>query len=72
MTADPSTALQRARTDLVAALSEIEDKLNLPKRARRSAARMRDENPFAFSGLVLVAIAGVAGLVWGAVRLIRK
>jgi hypothetical protein len=68
MTAELPTQAQRARAELAATVSEIEAKLNLPKRVRR----LRDERPFLFTGIGLGLAVATAGAVWGAVRLIRK
>ena len=79
MTAEPSESVQRARFELQTALTEIEFRLNLPERIRRSAervrsqvVRLRDERPFVFTELALGLALAIAAAVWGALRLIRK
>jgi hypothetical protein len=79
MTAESSEAVRVARFELLTALEEIEALVNVPRRARRSAAELRarlvllrDESPFVFTGLALALAGGAAAAVWGALRLIRK
>lgn len=71
--------VERARAELKAALSAIEEKANVPRRVsqatERGAVRARlfaDRNPIA----AIAAVAGVAVatgfLVWGAVRLMTR
>jgi len=56
------TEVERARAELVSALQEFEDKINIPKRIRR----MREEEPgklYAAVGAVGTVAAGVVSLV---------
>ncbi|WP_155865149.1 hypothetical protein [Gryllotalpicola ginsengisoli] len=55
----PTAEVQRARAELVAALSEFEDKINVPKRIRRFKA----EAPQKFYAVVGTAGTVAAGLV---------
>lgn len=74
--ADP---VERARTELKAALHAIEEKANLPKRAAKateraavSARAYADRNP---TGAAIAAVGvalAVGALVWGAVRLYTR
>lgn len=70
---------EQARQALVATLNAIEDKLNVPKRARRAADRGRirlrrayaQNPPVVLAGTAAVALAaGVA--VWGLVRVLGR
>lgn len=53
------TEVERARAELVAALSELEDKVNVPKRIRR----MKEEDPGKFMAAVSAVGAVAAGIV---------
>jgi hypothetical protein len=53
------TEVERARAELVAALSELEDKINVPKRIRR----MREEQPGKFKAAVSAAGTVAAGVL---------
>lgn len=70
--ADP---VERARTELKAALAAIEEKGNLPRRASRAYDRAADRarefsqrNPALAAAGVIAAAAAVGALVWAAVR----
>ena len=63
------TEVERARAELVAALTELEDKVNIPKRIRR----MREEEPgklYAIGSAVGAVAAGVVAL--GVLAIIRR
>lgn len=70
MTSDHSeTEVERARAELVSALSELEDKINIPKRIRR----LREEDPgkfFAGVSAVGTVAAGIVAL--GVMLLVRR
>ncbi len=69
MTSEGETEVQRARAELVAALTELEDKVNVPKRIRR----MRAEHPSRFFAAVGTAGTVAAGLVTlGVAALVRR
>ena len=53
------TEVERARAELVAALSELEEKVNVPKRIRR----MRAEEPGKFKAAVSAAGTVAAGVI---------
>lgn len=59
MTSDQSPEVRKARAELVAALSELEDKLNVPKRLRR----FRTEQPAKFRAAVAGAASAGAGIL---------
>ena len=63
------TEVERARAELVAALTELEDKVNIPKKIRR----MREDEPGKFRAVVSGAGAVAAGvLALGIVVLTRR
>jgi hypothetical protein len=70
MTGDnPQTEVERARAELVSALTELEDKVNVPKRVRR----LREEDPGRFMALASAVGALGAGIVAiGVVAVVRK
>lgn len=79
MTADNGTAapseptpVQKARADLVATLSEIEDRLNIPKRALRKARELRRDRPLLFAGLAGAAAAATGLLGWLVIAVRRR
>ena len=79
MTDEPVSDIERARAEFAATLSEIEAKLNLPKRARASVKRSRDrfeklkeENPIALTGIIAGAVVAVGGGAWLAIRMLKK
>ncbi|WP_426517799.1 DUF3618 domain-containing protein [Diaminobutyricibacter sp. McL0618] len=79
MTTETPSDIERARAELTATLDAIEDKLNVPKRARlaveragRRAQKLRDENPVAFVATAVGAAALVGGAVWLVVRAVRN
>jgi hypothetical protein len=71
MTTDRSD-VERARADLAETLDAIEYKLNFPKRTSERVQRLRKENPLALVGIALAAAAAVAGVVWLAIRVVKK
>ncbi|HEY0247110.1 MAG TPA: hypothetical protein VGC45_02515 [Gryllotalpicola sp.] len=63
------TEVERARAELVAALTELEDKVNVPKKVRR----MREQEPRKFFAAVGTAGTVAAGLLTlGVLSLIRR
>jgi len=63
------TEVERARAELVSALTELEDKVNVPKRVRR----MREEEPGKFLATVSAVGTAAAGLVaLGVLALVRR
>jgi hypothetical protein len=63
------TEVERARAELVAALSELEDKVNIPKRIRR----MREEDPGRFMATVSAVGSAAAGIVaLGVLIIVRR
>jgi len=65
----PETDVERARAELVAALSELEDKINVPKRIRR----MKEEDPGKFMAAVSAVGAVAAGIVTvGILAIVRR
>lgn len=75
MTTELQAETVRARAELAAALDALEDKLNLPKRARAALAQATEwgrEHPVALAGVTVGAIAGVVGSVMLAVRVVRR
>ncbi|GAB2528005.1 DUF3618 domain-containing protein [Paramicrobacterium agarici] len=72
MTAEKLPTTAEARADLAATLDAIEDKLNVPKQAKATYERLREQNPAAL-------VAGAAGVatavglgVWAVVRAVIK
>ncbi|GAA1516767.1 4-aminobutyrate aminotransferase-like enzyme [Agromyces terreus] len=68
-------ASERARADFAETLNALEDKLNLPKQARRKGRqvkarlrRMADEQPGVLLGAAIGAVAVVGVTVWLVVR----
>jgi hypothetical protein len=68
-------ASERARADFAETLNALEDKLNVPKQARRKAAevkvklrRLADEQPGTVLGVAVGAVAVVGVAVWLIVR----
>lgn len=63
------TEVERARAELVAALSELEDKVNIPKRIRR----MREEDPGKFlAGVSAVGTVAAGIIALGVTLLVRR
>lgn len=74
--ADP---VERARTELKAALHAIEEKANVPKRAAKateratvSARQFADRNPTGAAAAAVGVALAVGLVVWGAVRLYTR
>lgn len=72
MTGEAISETERARAELAAALSELEEKLNIPKRVRRRVAELRENSPLAVAGIVIGGAIAVGGLVWLAARPHRR
>ncbi|TAM70597.1 MAG: DUF3618 domain-containing protein [Microbacteriaceae bacterium] len=72
MTADRVTEVERARAELVAALNAIEDKVNVPRRAKRAIRVLREDHPLASAALAVVAIAAVGATTWLVVSRLRR
>lgn len=62
------TDVERARAELVSALQEFEEKINVPKRIRR----MRDEEPAKLYSILGTVGAAAAGLVTLVVAMRRR
>ncbi|GAA4170098.1 hypothetical protein [Gryllotalpicola koreensis] len=63
------TEVERARAELVAALTELEDKVNIPKRIRR----LRAEDPGKFlAGLSAVGTVAAGLVALGVTVLVRR
>ena len=64
--------VEEARARLAATLDAIEDKLNVPKRARATAARVKASyrrNPMPWiAGAVAAAAAVAGGIAWAVIR----
>jgi len=68
---DAGARVVRARAELAVALDELEDRFNLPKRARAFKKRMQASyrsNPAVWIAGAAGAAAAVGLLVWAAVR----
>lgn len=72
MTADRVSEVQRARAELVEALNAIEDKANLPRRAKRALRVLREDYPLASVAVAVVAVAAVGAATWIAVSRLRS
>ena len=79
MTTDLPSDVKKARAELVSTLGAIEDKLNVPRRARLAVRRagrrieeLRTENPIALAAVAVGAAALIGGAVWLVVRAVRK
>lgn len=63
------TEVERARSELVSALTELEDKINIPKRIKR----MRAEEPGKFlAGLSAVGTVAAGLVALGILSLVRR
>ncbi|GAB3615731.1 hypothetical protein GCM10027416_02880 [Okibacterium endophyticum] len=63
---------ERAREELVATLNAIEDRLNVPKRAKAKINELKETNPGALIAGAAGVAAGVGLVVWGIVRSFTK
>jgi len=72
MTAEKSAEVRRARTELVATLNAIEDRLNVPKRVLRQVQRTRAEKPAVFYSAVAGAVGALGAVGWLAVRVLGR
>ncbi len=61
-------ASQRARADFASTLNELEDQLNLPKRAKKKWRAFADERPGAAVAVAVGVVAAVGVTVWLVVR----
>lgn len=68
MTAEPGAEVARARAELTDALNSIEDRLNIPKQARR----LREEHPAVVAAVIAGATVAVAAALWLGVRAVRR
>jgi hypothetical protein len=66
--AKKETEVERARAELVSALSELEDKVNIPKRIRR----LREEDPGRFLAGVSAVGTVAAGIIALGVTILVK
>ncbi|HEY5223078.1 MAG TPA: DUF3618 domain-containing protein [Microbacteriaceae bacterium] len=71
MTADRVTEVAKARAELVETLNAIEDKVNIPRRAKRAIRVLREDYPLASVALTVVAIAAVGAAGWIVVSRLR-
>ncbi|MFH8251293.1 hypothetical protein ACH3VR_13055 [Microbacterium sp. B2969] len=67
--------VEKARTELKAALAAIEDKANVPRRIERTSDRLKrqarafaKDNPAGATAVVAAAAAAVGAIVWSMVR----
>lgn len=75
MTAKPSAEVAKARAELASALDAIEDKLNVPKQARRIGVRLkgfRTEHPMVSATIVTGVTVVAAASIWCGVVLVRQ
>jgi len=68
MTTEPSIEIRRARAELVSTINAIEDRLNVPKRAKRAMK----EHPVALVAAGVTAVAALGAAVWFGVSAIRR
>lgn len=71
--------VERARTELKAALAAIEEKANVPRRMSEATDRtvvkartLAEQNPPLVAALVIAGAAAVGTVVWGLVRLYTR
>ncbi|MET0975727.1 MAG: hypothetical protein ABWX82_08655 [Leifsonia sp.] len=73
----PST--EQARAELVSTLNAIEDKLNVPRKIKRTTDHwghrlrvLRAENPAALAGIAVGVAVVLGGAVWGIVKVVSR
>lgn len=72
MTADRVTEVERARAELVQTLNAIEDKVNIPRRAKRAIRVFREDYPLTSIAVAVAAVAAAGAGVWFAVSRLRR
>ena len=72
MTTEPSIDIRRARAELVSTINAIEDKINVPKRAKRAVRVFHKQHPVAFVAAGVGAAAALGAAVWFGVSAIRR
>lgn len=68
MTTEPLSEVERARAELTTTLNFLEDKFNLPKRAKR----LRETHPGALAAAVAGTVVAIGGVVWLGLRAARR
>lgn len=72
MTTEPTADVQSARAELTLTLNAIEDKLNVPRRAKRAIRVFREDHPLAFAAAGVASAAAVGAAVWFGVAALRR